>query len=243
MRKKEIIKRYAICVVGLLCTALGVAVATKAGLGTSPISAIPYTVSLILPQLTIGNWTIVYNLLLVVGHMVILHNEFRRPIFIVKMLLVQLFVVFIFGYGIDFWVFCMSAVSPEIYAVKILMLLASCVFIAFGVYLQLISNVALLPGDLFNSAIAKVLGKEYGNVRVASDITMSLIAAVLCLIFLGKLIGVREGTVIAALIVGNIINFFNAHFERLNYFLLPENKIMRRQEEKNSAKSAEQAEQ
>ena len=227
--------------VGLLCTALGVAVATKAGLGTSPISAIPYTMSLILPQLTIGNWTIIFNLLLVVGHMVILHGEFRRVIFIAEELVVQLIVVTIFGYGIDFWIFCLGSLEPGFYVIKILMLLASCVFIAFGVYLQLISDVSLLPGDLFNAAIAKVLDKKYGNVRVASDITMSLTAAALCLVFLGKLIGVREGTVIAALIVGNIMNFFNAHLDKLNYFLLPENKTRHIQDVQKQNQQAEQA--
>lgn len=225
MGKKEIVKRYCVFIVGLLFTALGVAFATKAGLGTSPISAIPYTMSLILPRLTIGNWTIIFNLLLVMGHMVILHDEFRRPIFIVEVLITQAVVVTIFGYAIDFWMFCFDALSPEMYILKIMLLLVSCVCIAFGIYLQLCSDVALLPGDLFNAAIAKVLNKEYGYVRVASDIVMSTTAAVLCLIFLGALIGVREGTIIACLIVGNIINFFNRHFQKFNYWLLPENKM------------------
>lgn len=225
MGKREIFKRYIIFAMGLYITSFGVALATKAGLGTSPISAIPYTLSLILPQLTIGNWTIIFNLLLVVGYMIILHNEFRRIEFIIEVLVSQTIVTVAFGYFIDFSMFLLGALSPQFYGLKLLLMVASCVVIAFGIYLQLISDVALLPGDLFNSAIAQILHKEYGNVRVASDIIMSSTAAVLCLIFLGALVGVREGTAIAALIVGNIINFYNRHLTRLNYFLLPENKL------------------
>lgn len=224
MGKKERLKRYIIFAVGLYITAFGVALTTKAGLGTSPITAIPYTLSLILPQLTIGNWTIIFNMLLLVGYMVILRDKFRRIELIIGVMMSQTIVMTAFGYFIDFSVFLLGNIALQLYVLKLLLMVSSCAIIAFGVYLQLISDVTLLSGDLFNSAIAQVLHKEYGSVRVASDIIMSSTAAVLCLIFLGALTGVREGTVIASLIVGNIINFYNRRLTRLNYLLLPENK-------------------
>ncbi len=41
-------RRYAIFLLGLFICSFGVACTTKAGLGTSPVAAIPYTVSLIM---------------------------------------------------------------------------------------------------------------------------------------------------------------------------------------------------
>ncbi len=78
------------------------------------------------------------------------------------------------------------------------------------------------PVDAFERTVARLVGKEYSQIRTITDITMSLIAAVLCLVFLHALVGVREGTVIAALITGNIVKLYTRHLtgltERLNRF-------------------------
>ena len=43
------IKQYVLFLIGLFIAALGVAFSTKAGLGTSPVASVPYTVSLVIP--------------------------------------------------------------------------------------------------------------------------------------------------------------------------------------------------
>lgn len=48
------VKRYVLLCVGLTIMAFGVAFSIKAGLGTSPISSLPYVLSLLTP-LTSGN--------------------------------------------------------------------------------------------------------------------------------------------------------------------------------------------
>ena len=60
-------------------------------------------------------------------------------------------------------------------------------------------------------AIAKVLYKEFGTIKVVFDITLMSTAAVLSLAFFGQLNGVREGTVISAVLVGLIVKFFQRH--------------------------------
>ena len=58
-KKKQnnyIVKRYIIFLIGLFVNSLGVALITKANLGTSPISSIPYVLSLNYP-FTLGNFT------------------------------------------------------------------------------------------------------------------------------------------------------------------------------------------
>ena len=67
MTLKEGIKRYFIFFIGLFFNAFGVAFTTKALLGASPIAAIPYTLSLIFPRFTMGNYVIVFNILLILG--------------------------------------------------------------------------------------------------------------------------------------------------------------------------------
>lgn len=68
---------------------------------------------------------------------------------------------------------------------------------------------------------ARIYGNEYGGVRVISDVSMSAVAAVLCLVFLRRLSGVREGTIIAALITGNIVKVFTKRLSGLSAVLVP----------------------
>ena len=50
--------------------------------------------------------------------------------------------------------------------------------------------------------------QQYEKWKEFFDVLYILIAAVICLVFIGKLAGVREGSVIAALPVGNIIKLY-----------------------------------
>ena len=204
MTVKEGIKRYFIFFIGLFLNGFGVAFTTKALLGASPIAAIPYSLSLIVPRFTLGNYVIAFNILLVILQWIILRDKANKA-----ELALQVVMVFVFGYFTDFSLMILKGIEPGNYAVKLLMLVIGCCILALAVFFELIGNVVMLPGNGFPKALAGLLKKEYGTVRMFSDITMTVIAAVLCLIFLKKLSGVREGTIIAALLVGNLVTMWN----------------------------------
>lgn len=209
MTLKEGIKRYFIFFVGLFFNAFGVAFTTKALLGASPIAAIPYSLSLIFPRFTMGNYVIMFNILLVLLQWLILRDKANKA-----ELALQVVVVFAFGYCTDFSNYLLRNMIPSNYAVKLLLLVIGCGILAAGVYFELIGNVVMLPGNGFPKALAEKLKKQYGPVRMTSDITMTVIAAILCLVFLKKLSGVREGTIIAAFLVGNIVTLWNKLFAK-----------------------------
>lgn len=62
-RTQNIIIRYLIFIFGLAINAFGIALITKAGLGTSPISSVPYVLSLVLPSFSFGLWSFIINML------------------------------------------------------------------------------------------------------------------------------------------------------------------------------------
>ena len=68
-----------------------------------------------------------------------------------------------------------------------------------------------LPADGFIYSISKFLNKEFAKVKPYVDTTMVAIAIVLSFVFLGYLAGVREGTVISAIIIGPIVNFIKGY--------------------------------
>ena len=190
-------KRYLIFLVGLFVNSLGVSLITKANLGTSPISSIPYVLSLNFP-FTLGNFTIFFSIFLIVLQLIILRKNFKLEH------ILQIPVSTIFGYFIDLTMILFSWVNPEAYIMKIVYLLIGCLILGVGVYMEVLADVVMLPGESFVRAIVLTWKTNFGTTKICFDVSMSVIAAVLSFVFAGRLAGVREGTVIAALLVGFI---------------------------------------
>lgn len=95
-KKQEIIKRTFFCILGLFIAGIGVAVTKKGELGVSPISSVANVLSLKYTDLTLGNWLIIWNCVLILGQIVILRKKFQ--IF----QLLQIPMSFLFGYFTDF---------------------------------------------------------------------------------------------------------------------------------------------
>ena len=87
--------------------------------------------------------------------------------------------------------------------------------LAFGIWIQYKGGVAMLPGEAMNRAISLTTGKRYENVKIFFDVLYILLAGAVSLIFTGKLQGVREGSVIAAVLIGNIIKLYNRAFDKI----------------------------
>ena len=114
--KAEQVKRYLIFLVGLFVNSLGVSLITKGNLGTSPISSIPYVLSLNFP-FSLGNFTIVFSLLLIFLQFLLLGKNFKAEH------LLQIPVSMAFGYFIDMSMILLGFVHPVSYISKVLGLL------------------------------------------------------------------------------------------------------------------------
>jgi uncharacterized membrane protein YczE len=206
----EQIKRYGIFLIGLFVASLGVAFSTKAGLGTSPVASVPYSVSLVNHALSFGWWLNVLSLIQITVQVALLRKR-CKPIEII----IQTAVAFLYGYLTDFSCRILNGVQPAAYVARFAVMLVGCIVLALGIWIQYQGGVAMMPGEAMNRAISIVTGKRYENVKVFFDVLYILIATVICLAFIGKLAGVREGSVIAALLVGNIIKLYNRIFEKV----------------------------
>lgn len=222
----ETLKRYLIFLVGLFVNSLGVSLITKANLGTSPISSIPYVLSLNFP-FTLGNFTIFFSIFLIVLQLIILRKNFKLEH------ILQIPVSIIFGYFIDLTMILFSWVNPDAYIMKIVYLLIGCLILGVGVYMEVLADVVMLPGESFVRAIVLTWKTNFGTTKICFDVSISVIAAVLSFVFAGRLAGVREGTVIAALLVGFIARLLGKKFAFLKDMIFPESVSA---ENKNEAK-------
>lgn len=219
MKHDHICRRILVFAVGLLVISLSIGFITKASLGTPPISSIPYSLSLIFPSLSLGNFTIIYSLLLVFLQLVILGKQADKV-----SLGLQVVISFVFGYFIDFGMMLLGDFSPEIYWERIVCILIGCFGLAFGVYLQIVADFTMVPGDGFAYALSvRIKKKPYRVVRVCSDVSMIVIAAIIGYIGMGTTGGVREGTVICALLIGTIAGVYFSKLAWLTKRLFPDN--------------------
>ena len=221
MKHDHICRRIFVFAMGRLVISLSIGFITKASLGTPPISSIPYSLSLIFPSLTLGNFTIIYSLLLVLLQLVILGKEADKV-----SLGLQVIISFVFGYFIDFGLMILGDFSPEIYWERIACVLIGCFGLAFGVYLQIVADFTMVPGDGFAYALSvRIKRKPYRVVRVCSDVTMIVIAALIGMVAMGTPGGVREGTVICALLIGTIAGVYFSKLSWLTRKLFPEDEL------------------
>lgn len=211
--KTELIKRYIFLLAGLFVNGLGVSFITKAGLGTSPITSIPYTLSLGFTP-TVGMFTLFFNLLLIVLQIILLRRNFQLQN------LLQLPIIALFSFFIDLTMSLLGFIQPETYAMKVVSLVIGCLILGFGVFMEMVANVAMLPGEATVRAVSDVFSTDFGKTKIAFDLSMTVIAAIMSFIMFKHLDGVREGTIVAAILVGFVARLFKKYIGGIEKILI-----------------------
>lgn len=202
-------RRYILFAVSLFVNAMGIAFITKALLGTSPITSVTYVLSMFTP-LTIGQWTIVLNLLFVLFELPFMtRKELKDDL---RMFLLQIPISLCFGTFIDMSMNMLYWLEPVKYIDQIIYLLVGCVILAAGITLEVKANVAMMAGEYFVRVISQRFHGEFGYVKLCFDITLVCIACLFSICFMSGIYGVREGTVAAALLVGPIVHFISPYY-------------------------------
>lgn len=197
----QFVIRVLIYCFALLLMALGVALSVNSNLGVSPVNSLPYVVSRIL-NVQMGACVTVIFCFYILLQIIILRREFQ---------LVQLLqIVFstIFGYFVDFAKMLVGDFAIPTYFGQLTMLAASIVLVALGVMMYMDVQLVPMPMEGLSSTLAKKLGKPFPTMKMVIDCLVVLIGVVLSLVFLGTLDGIREGTVITAIVVGKLIAIF-----------------------------------
>ena len=198
-------KRGAVYLIGLYCMAIGVVFSARSSLGVSPVGSLANVVYQIalsrgVTALTLGNCTTLTYCLYIMAEAVILRRDFKA-----KMLL-QLVASVLFGWLVNLATAMLSFLpAPSGYPMQMLYLLCSIPMVAVGVMLYLSPNILPTPGEGMSLAISKLSGLSVGSSKTVFDCSMVIISAVTSLIYFHGLVGVREGTVICALLVGFVM--------------------------------------
>ena len=199
MSKVEYTKRFLLYFISVFFIGLGIAFSLKSELGISPISSFPNVLSIQFKAFTIGNWLIVENCVFVLIQILVLRKNFK------PFQMLQLPLSFIFGYFTAFGVWITTNIVPETYITKLLCLIVGIIILGLGISIGLIAAVIMNPGEAVVKVLADVTKIKFGNMKIIVDSSCVLIAVIFSLIFFGKLVGIREGTVITMLLVGTAV--------------------------------------
>jgi len=196
------LRRLLLYLLGNFTLAFGVAVAVKSNLGITPVNAIAFAASRIF-SIDHGLMTAMVYCGYVLIQFAILRKEFHPSGFL------QIGVAMLFGLFVSLCNRLLSFPAPEVYWVRLLFMLASVVIIALGILLYLRANLLPQPAEGLMLAIQKKTGWKLHNIKIIFDFTIVTAAAALSLITIQKIIGIREGTLIAMLGVGRVMGFLS----------------------------------
>ena len=207
-------RRVMIYILGMFILAVGVSVSVKSRLGVSPVSSIPYVVSLIF-HVDQGIATTVIFCLYVALQFLLLRKQF--PL----ISLFQILCATVFGYFVTLCNSLLRHLKPEYYLVRLVLMCVSIVLIACGIMLYLTANLIPQPAEGLILAIIQKTGWGLSSTKIGFDCTVVGIAALLSFVMTGTLLGLREGTLIAMLGVGKVLGILNGLFgERIHRFCM-----------------------
>lgn len=205
------LRRYAGFTVGVYLMGLGIALVTNTHLGTTPISSLPYVLSLIFP-LTLGTFTCITNVLMVAGQKMLLGPALGRSA------LWQIPAVFVFSIFIDINMWLTQPLVSTVYWWQMTMCVLGSLVLAAGIAVCIVSRVTVMPGDGLVLAIAHVAHTEFGRTKVMFDCSLVALAALVSLCFLHQLVGLREGTLLSAILTGTFVRMLAPWTSRLKHF-------------------------
>lgn len=189
---------------GLYLITLGVAFSIKSGLGSAPVSSIPYAINLIW-LLDIGVATFIFHAVLVAIEWILLKSNFNKKHFL------QIFAGVLFSAFTSFSVSLMDFIPPANSLPEgLLMCAVSILFIALGLFFYVPTNLIPLSVEGVTQAIAIVTNNPFSKIKVYLDITIVSTALLLSYIYLGQLGSVGIGTVLEALLIGTAVKYIHA---------------------------------
>ena len=185
-------------VMGLFVTTLGIAMSAMSGLGTTPQATLPYVLSLGLPM-TLGFWTLLINTVFIIIQWLLLGRR------ITAMLALQIPVMILFSVFNDVSMVLLNWLVLINYLESWVFLIVSVVLLSVGTAMTVKADVSFGPADGIVRVIAWMRRSGFGSIKLCFDILMVTLAVESSLIMFHGLDGVREGTVVAMLLIGPLV--------------------------------------
>lgn len=204
---QKTVSNYIKFLLSLVIMGFGIALVTKSGLGTSAVSSVPYVLSNVF-ALSFGTFTFIINMVYFVIQILVLRKDFPKNQYF------QIVVGPVLGIFIDLSMFILKNLDLSNYLLKVVILLVGCFIVAYSIWLQLEANVVINPTEGIVKVLADKTNIKFSSMKTYFDIFLVVVASLISFIGLGRIVGVREGTLISAFVVGYFIKLINTMTKR-----------------------------
>ena len=188
-------------ILGILLVYSSVAFAIKAGIGVLPVDAAITSIALLI-GMKVGTFSMLFHGSFFLGQIAIEGRNFR------KTELLQILYITLGGSVLNFFLYTvLRNVSFSFYPLRLLVCILAFAVSAFGCTMVLETRLMRTPMEGCIQMIADRIGTTMGKLRQKIDIVLVLISVAISLIF-GIEWTLREGTIIAALMFGPMMDFW-----------------------------------
>jgi len=195
-KTKLIIIRYLIATMGLLLVAYGIGISIISNLGTSPLSCPSYVMEGVW-GLTVGNWTIIINMLYLVIQISLLRKNFKSAY------LMQILATVVFGYMIDFSLWSLNWIHPSTIVERLILIIIACAVTAMGISIEVIAKAWMLSAEMTVFALTQVLHFKFSNIKIAMDSILVLISGLMAWLMFDNPFGSGQFTSLTDILLGN----------------------------------------
>ncbi len=174
----------------------------------SPISSCPFVLYKFIPKISLGTWVLLWNVLFAILEIPVAGKNYK----LYK--LTQIPLAFLLGAFTDFVKYLLNPIEANQYPFRLICVFVGIAFTALGVYLSVKAKLIMNGPEAFLHSLSERAGVAFGNLKMAFDISNVVLAGVLSLILFKKLVGMREGTILAAVLTGVLVNLYAKLFEK-----------------------------
>ena len=209
--EKHILRGELALAIAVIVNSFGVVLMLYSGAGISAISSVPYAFSEVLPRISLGTWTYLFQGILVLSLM-ILRKKFVPPY------LFSFVVGFLFGELLDvheLWI----GILPTAIPFRVLYFVVSYLLICIGIALSNRCGLPIIPTDLFPRELADITKITYSKIKISFDVICLTVTAGMTLIFLGHIKGLGIGTILAAFTMGKCIGLIGNWMDKRVQFV------------------------
>lgn len=197
----KIILKFIIVAINIIITGIGGSLGLKAAVGVGAWDALSQSISRVI-DIKVGTFSMLLNISCVFIQLALLRKEFKLNH------VIQIFVSILLGYVVNFMVYDVySKITINNYFINIMLLVLSCVICAVSISVIMTIDFISFPLESCCLVISKKFDKKFGVIRQFVDIVAIAIALAVAFIF-NESITVREGTIIAMIIFGPMLDLF-----------------------------------
>ncbi len=193
-------KRWLQWVLAIILLSLGISIVAKAGLGATAVTSFALVTSYAF-NISYGALNMIQNILFVFIQALLLKDAFPKKQYL------QIGMSILLGGLIDLWGLFLPEFSHLSYGWSWFILIIGCLIIATATTLQLKADKVYNPAEGLVKAISETINQPFSRVKVIMDISIVLFAVILSWLVFKQFIGVREGTIFSALIIGQMVNW------------------------------------